>query len=277
MRADACPLAFFMVTTTLAQLRARVALGPPFDGPFLEALRADPREGARPLYEACLRKLNAAAAEELRLARMRAFEEEAAQCGFLRVAGVDEAGRGPLAGPIVAAAVILAEVVPGLNDSKQVLPEQREALYACLREGGHAIGVAVVPAEEIDRFGIQSANYAAMVRAAMEIAPSPDFLLVDGFRIPDCPLPHRRIIKGDCRSLSVAAASIIAKVTRDRIMAEWDAAYPGYGFARHKGYATEEHLEALARLGPCPIHRKSFAPIAQRPETGLLFEQHDKG
>ena len=119
--------------------------------------------------------------------------------------------------------------------------------------------------------GIQSANYAAMARAAAAVNPPPDFLLVDGFAIRGCPLPQKRLVKGDRRSLSVAAASIVAKVTRDRIMRRLDTQYPGYGFARHKGYGTRDHLEAIRRLGPCPIHRRSFGPLANAPATGRLF------
>jgi ribonuclease HII len=200
------------------------------------------------------------------------FEHEAAANGFRRVAGVDEAGRGPLAGPIVAAAVVLAERVAGLNDSKQLTASQRESLYEILMEGPHSIGVAVISEGTIDRHGIQPANYAAMAQAVDALSPRPDFLLVDGFQIRGCPLPQKPIVKGDCLSASIAAASIIAKVTRDRIMDELDERYPMYGFARHKGYATREHLDALSRLGPCPAHRRSFAPLAESVTTGTLFE-----
>lgn len=259
---------------TLAELKDIVAAGPPYRAELLEGLRTDPREGARALYEACLRKLGQSAGERTRLDAMMKFEREAAENGFVRIAGVDEAGRGPLAGPIVAAAVILSKPLAGLNDSKQVPPELREALCEELQSGGHAVGVAVLPSELIDRRGIQAANYEAMVRAAQCLEPPPDFLLVDGFRVPGCPWPHRRLVKGDCRSLSIAAASIVAKVTRDRIMVELDARFPGYGFAQHKGYATPEHLDALRRLGPCAVHRFSFAPMAPREgATGDLFDQ----
>jgi ribonuclease HII len=203
---------------------------------------------------------------------MMQFEYEAWSNGFRRVAGVDEAGRGPLAGPIVAAAVVLSTPIPGLNDSKQLTPAQREAFYEALFDGLHTIGVAVVSADHIDRHGIQCANYAAMARAATALCPAADFLLVDGFLIRGCGLPQKRLIKGDCRSASIAAASIVAKVTRDRLMDEFDRLYPDYGFARHKGYATREHLEALDRLGPCPIHRRSFAPLSRAPAPGPLFE-----
>ena len=203
---------------------------------------------------------------------MMRFEREAAEGGFRRIAGVDEAGRGPLAGPIVAGAVVLGGEVAKLNDSKQVAPELREEIYEVLVAGPHAIGVAIIEADFIDREGIQCANYAAMAQAAGKIEPAPDFLLVDGFRIQGCPLPQKPLIKGDSRSASIAAASIMAKVTRDRIMEEYDRLYPGYGFAINKGYATKEHIEALECLGPCPIHRRSFSPVSPSATTGMLFD-----
>ena len=132
--------------------------------------------------------------------------------------------------------------------------------------------MAVVDAEEVDTLGIQPANYAAMNRALTALDPLPDFALVDGFSIPGCVIPHKRIVKGDRLSLSIAAASIIAKVTRDRMMEEFDKRYPEYGFARHKGYGTRRHLDALEKFGPCPIHRKSFAPLSRRLETAGLFQ-----
>lgn len=205
------------------------------------------------------------------------FEREAAANGFTRIAGVDEAGRGPLAGPIVAAAVVLGEQVDGLNDSKLLTPSQRERFFEVLASGPHAIGVHIVSAADIDAQGIQSANYAAMAGAAEGIEPPPDFLLVDGFAIRGCPLPQKAVVKGDRRSFSIAAASIVAKVTRDRIMEELDAVHPDYGFAAHKGYGTRAHLEALRRYGPCSAHRKSFAPIAQSLETASLFQEQDLG
>ncbi|MBX3178526.1 MAG: ribonuclease HII [Candidatus Hydrogenedentes bacterium] len=202
---------------------------------------------------------------------MLEFEGEAAALGFVRVAGVDEAGRGPLAGPIVAAAVVLAAPVTGINDSKKLTYLQREAFYECLADGEHSIGTAIISAPEIDRLGIQRANYAAMAQAVRQLEPPPDFLLIDGYSVPGVAVPQRRIIKGDSRSQSIAAASVIAKVTRDRLMLAYDEAYPEYGFARHKGYGTREHLAAIAAHGPCPIHRLSFAPFRNPPETGALF------
>lgn len=211
-------------------------------------------------------------AERLRLESMYTFELQAREQGFRCVAGVDEAGRGPLAGPLVAAAVVLAHPLAGLNDSKKLTAARREELFETIAAGAHAVGVCVVAAAELDELGVQQANYRAMVRAAESIVPLPDLLLVDGFSVPGTALPQWRLVKGDQRSLSIAAASIVAKVTRDRIMDELDRKYPQYLFARHKGYGTGEHLALLARHGPCPEHRRSFAPLATRTETRPLFE-----
>jgi ribonuclease HII len=203
------------------------------------------------------------------------FEREAAAAGAGLIAGVDEAGRGPLAGPIVAAAVILGGHIKGVDDSKRLTARAREALFGAITGGGHAVGVAVVPAERIDRIGIQAANYEAMANALAALDPRPDFALVDGLNIPGCLVRHRRIVKGDQRSWSIGAASIVAKVTRDRLMLALDAQHPQYGFARHKGYGTAAHLEALARFGPCPAHRRSFAPLAAAAETMSLIAERN--
>lgn len=209
--------------------------------------------------------------ERARIEAMLVFEQQAFESAFRRVAGVDEAGRGPLAGPLMAGAVVLARAVPGLDDSKRLTEARREALFEELLAGGHAVGVGVVEAGELDRIGVQRANYTAMARAVAALEPPPDFLLVDGFNLPGMPQPCLRIIKGDQRSLSIAAASIIAKVTRDRRMAELERKYPGYGFGQHKGYGTAAHLAALKALGPCPEHRRSFAPLADESrDEGML-------
>lgn len=214
--------------------------------------------------------------EATRLHSMWTFEAEARANGFFHVAGVDEAGRGPLAGPLVAAAVILTELVPGVDDSKRLTTARREALYETLRAGAHAIGVAIVAPETIDRVGIQQANYMAMAQAVQALGTAPDFLLVDGFIIPGTPWPQKRLIKGDQRSLSIAAASIVAKVTRDRIMMELDVKYPVYGFARHKGYGTREHIKAINVFGPCPAHRRSFAPMTRPLASAALSNVCDE-
>jgi ribonuclease HII len=189
---------------------------------------------------------------------------------------VDEAGRGPLAGPIVAGAVVLHGPLDGLDDSKRLTERRRERLFAELEDGPHEIGVAILEAEAIDLMGIQPANYRVMAEAARALPTPPEFLLVDGFAIRGTDLPQKRIVKGDQRSHSIAAASIIAKVTRDRIMRQLAEKFPGYGFEKHKGYGTRAHIEALDRLGPCPVHRKSFAPISRSLETAPLFRKKDR-
>jgi len=201
--------------------------------------------------------------EQKRLMAMWTLESDARKQGYSRIAGVDEAGRGPLAGPIIAAAVVLIRPVSGLNDSKQLTSARREELFSRIIGDGHEVGIGKVDASEIDRLGIQQANYLAMRRAVENLSMPPDLLLVDGYALPGMPMAVRRIIRGDSLSLSIAAASIVAKVTRDRIMRALDALYPEYGFARHKGYGVPEHLKALERYGPCPEHRRSFALIRQ--------------
>lgn len=186
--------------------------------------------------------------------------------GVKRVAGIDEAGRGPLAGPVAAAAVILPRgfSCPGLNDSKKLSPAKRDALYAELTTNPEvAWAVATADCLEIDRFNILRATHLAMRRAVESLVPPPDHCLIDGLPVRDFPIPHDAIVKGDSLSLSIAAASIIAKVTRDRIMLEMDREFPEFGFARHQGYGTKEHLEALRIHGPCRHHRRSFQPVAQ--------------
>ena len=187
--------------------------------------------------------------------------------GYLLVAGVDEAGRGPLAGPLVAAAVILpwgqsAHHWLGLvDDSKVLSPRQRDRALEKIEAHARAIGVGVATAEEIDAVGIAPATKWAMGRAVDNLPVKPSYLLVDFVKLPECGVPHRGIVHGDSLCYSIAAASIVAKVTRDRLMEEADVHYPGYGFSRHKGYPTQQHLSQLALRGPCPIHRISFAPV----------------
>ncbi|MFA7693182.1 MAG: ribonuclease HII [Candidatus Hydrogenedentales bacterium] len=212
--------------------------------------------------------------EQQRLCAMLSIENSLWCDGFSNVAGVDEAGRGPLAGPIVAAAVILSEPIPGLNDSKQLTETSRQSLYNCITGGTHVWACASISASEIDRMGIQQANYLAMRKAMEGLSIRPDFLLVDGYNLAGIAVPTMRVVKGDSRSLTIAAASVVAKVTRDTFLRELDTLYPGYGFARNKGYGTLEHRRAIETLGPCPEHRRSFAPFTQKDETnettGLL-------
>lgn len=180
------------------------------------------------------------------------------------VAGVDEAGRGPLAGPVVAAAVVLdfQRIPAGIDDSKKLKRKHREHLYGLIVASAH-VGVGMASVEEIDRINILAATMLAMRRAVDRLSVAPVHALIDGNKVPALPCPADAIVKGDGKVLSIAAASIIAKVTRDRVMSELDLAFPGYGWARNKGYGTADHMEALARLGPSVHHRTSFAPIAQ--------------
>jgi len=195
-------------------------------------------------------------------------EERLWQQGYQLVAGIDEVGRGPLAGPVVAAAVILTPAsrlswLLQLRDSKRLAPRKREFLSSCIQREALAVGVGVVPPETIDGRGIVAATRLAMRLAVEELARSPDFLLIDWITVPELDIPQRSITRGDNLSRSIAAASIVAKVHRDRLMIEYDGLYSGYGFARNKGYPTTEHLAKLRRLGCCPIHRASFAPVRE--------------
>jgi ribonuclease HII len=200
------------------------------------------------------------------------FERAHWQAGLLRVAGVDEAGAGPLAGPVTAAAVVFepedARVVAlGIDDSKKLTEAARRALAPEIRARAVAWAVAECSPSEIDRFNIRQACLIAMRRAVDALAPAAQALVIDYRRLPDVSVPQTPITRGDALSLSIGAASILAKTTRDAFMEAADAAFPGYGFARHKGYGTPEHLDALARLGPCPLHRRSYAPV--RAAAGL--------
>lgn len=226
-------------------------------------LREDGRAGARALLASVERRRSANRSEGQRLRAMLAFEAVLREEGALHVAGVDEAGMSPLAGPVAAAAVILPAGcrIPGVDDSKKLSPEIRERLAAKIREEAIAYAVAFVEPEEIDRINIYRAGLLAMQRAVEALRPGPDALLVDARRLPEVPIRQISLVHGDARSLSIAAASILAKTARDARMEELDRVYPGYGFSRHKGYGVKEHLVALDRLGPCPIHRRSFAPV----------------
>lgn len=192
------------------------------------------------------------------------YEREARQCGWLRVAGLDEAGRGSLFGPVVAAAVILnpRRRIVGLDDSKKLTPERRNELAPRIREHSLAWAIAEIDASRIDAWNIYQASRQAMMAAVSQLRPLPDYLLLDAIEI-DLPIEQKALIHGDARSVSIAAASILAKTERDRRMQEFDQLYPQYGLAQHKGYGTPEHLEALRKHGPTPLHRYSYAPVRE--------------
>ncbi|HEY79097.1 MAG TPA: ribonuclease HII [Dehalococcoidia bacterium] len=197
-----------------------------------------------------------------------AEERDLQERGYRFVAGIDEAGRGPLAGPVVAAAVILpcplaAPWLSQVRDSKQLLPARRESLFQYIQETAIAIGVGTVPHDVIDHRGIVHATRLAMQQAIERLSPPADYLLIDYLRLPGVPIPQKAITNGDTLCFSIACASIVAKVTRDRLMRETDSIYPGYGFAQHKGYGTRKHLACLRRLGPSPVHRRSFRPVKE--------------
>jgi ribonuclease HII len=193
------------------------------------------------------------------------FEKAAYSSNFKRVAGIDEAGRGPLAGPVMAAAVILPAglSIIGVDDSKKLKPDKREKLFEIIMAQALSVGVGIITPGEIDRINILQATRRAMLAAVQSLSPQPDYLLIDGISTIDSTVPQKTIKKGDSLSLSIAAASIIAKVTRDRFMIEMDSKYPGYGFAGHKGYGSAAHLDAIRRLGPSPIHRLTFGGVKE--------------
>ncbi len=200
-----------------------------------------------------------------------AFEKELMTSGYTSIAGVDEAGRGPLAGPVVAAAAILPPCFPsdGVNDSKKLTHRQRERLFDRIHEQATAVGVGIVDVEVIDRINILQAALLAMVKAVAGLQPQPQYLLIDGKFGIDADVPQQAIVKGDSRSISVAAASIVAKVTRDRIMQRYHDTYPQFGFDRHKGYPTRAHKAAIAQYGPCAIHRRTFRGVKEHlDQTG---------
>jgi ribonuclease HII len=264
---------------SISELQARfLAEGAQVPDEVLEALRADERTGVRALANRIEARRHANRSEGQRLRNLLRFEAELWEQGYTKIAGTDEVGMGPLAGPVVAGAVILPKDFrpKGLNDSKLLDEKDHERLSFEVKANAVAWAVGQVEVEEIDRINIYRAGLLAMRRALEALPVVPDFVLVDARTLREVNLPQRGIIKGDAKSLSIAAASVVAKFTRDKLMGELDGKYPGYGFAKHKGYSVPEHWEALKKLGPCAIHRRSFAPVrAALPpgDPGALPEQ----
>lgn len=223
---------------------------------------ADSRSGVQKVILQRKKAIQAEEAEDKRLESMLRYEKEIYAQGFQVIAGIDEVGRGPLAGPVVAAAVILPKgcKIKHLNDSKKIPKSKHNTIYHEVMEQAVAVGIGIKDAKIIDQVNIYEATKLAMLEALGKLDPAPQHLLIDAMKL-DTPIPQQSIIKGDANSLSIAAASIVAKVTRDRLMADYDQTYPGYGFAKNAGYGTAEHLTGLERLGITPIHRKSFEPI----------------
>jgi len=242
---------------------------------MLEALAGDRRAGARRLAKSVKARLSRERTESARLNRLVKYELDLADRGYGLVAGVDEVGRGALAGPLVAAAVILKSDsrIVGINDSKKLTASRREQLVDEIKAVAVAWSVAEVSWEEIDRLGLQPANMAALGRAVEALETAPDFILCDGFKLKCGTIPSMALIKGDSLSQSVAAASILAKVYRDKLMSAHHDMHPAYGFNVNKGYGTVEHFEAIKKTGPCALHRRSFYPVSEIYKNQLTFDE----
>ncbi len=254
----------------LAEIRRRfVVEARPLDAETEAALRADQRPGAMAILDAIQRRRAENRSEGQRLRKLLRYETALWAGGIVHVAGVDEAGMSPLAGPVAAAAVVFAPGarIVGVDDSKRLDAATRDRLAVEIKERAVAWSVAFAEVEEIDSINIYWAGLLAMRRAVEGLSQSPQHVLLDARRLKDLPIPQQSIVKGDSKSLTIAAASILAKTARDALMHKLDTAFPGYGFARHKGYPVREHLAVLARLGASPVHRRSFAPV--RAALGL--------
>ncbi|RJU50755.1 ribonuclease HII [Streptococcus sp. AM28-20] len=247
---------------TIKEVKESLATIDRLDHPLFEELIYDARAGVQSAINKRKRELQKQVEEDLRLEKMLTYEKELYAQGIQLIAGVDEVGRGPLAGPVVAAAVILPKncKIPGLNDSKKIPKSKHQAIYQAVLDQAISVGIGVKDNHVIDQVNIYEATKLAMLEAIHELDPQPQHLLIDAMKL-DLPISQTSIIKGDANSLSIAAASIVAKVTRDRMMAAYDQEYPGYDFAQNAGYGTTKHLEGLEKQGVSPIHRRSFEPI----------------
>ena len=247
---------------TIKEIKERLATIDDLDHPLFEELILDGRAGVQAAISKRKRELQKQVDEDLRLEKMLAYEKELYAQGIDLIAGVDEVGRGPLAGPVVAAAVILPKAckILGLNDSKKIPKSKHKEIYEAVLQNAIAIGIGIKDNHVIDQVNIYEATKLAMMEAIGQLEPQPQHLLIDAMRL-DLPIPQTSIIKGDANSLSIAAASIVAKVTRDQMMEEFDCEYPGYDFTQNAGYGTANHLAGLHKLGVTPIHRRSFEPV----------------
>ncbi|WP_031573184.1 ribonuclease HII [Streptococcus parasanguinis] len=247
---------------TIKEIKERLATIDDLDHPLFEELILDGRAGVQAAISKRKRELQKQVDEDLRLEKMLAYEKELYAQGIDLIAGVDEVGRGPLAGPVVAAAVILPKAckIPGLNDSKKIPKSKHKEIYEAVLQNAIAIGIGIKDNQVIDQVNIYEATKLAMMEAIGQLEPQPQHLLIDAMKL-DLPIPQTSIIKGDANSLSIAAASIVAKVTRDQMMEEFDCEYPGYDFTQNAGYGTANHLAGLHKLGVTPIHRRSFEPV----------------
>ena len=247
---------------TIKEIKERLATIDDLDHPLFEELILDGRAGVQAAISKRKRELQKQVDEDLRLEKMLAYEKELYAQGIDLIAGVDEVGRGPLAGPVVAAAVILPKAckILGLNDSKKIPKSKHKEIYEAVLQNAIAIGIGIKDNHVIDQVNIYEATKLAMMEAIGQLDPQPQHLLIDAMKL-DLPISQTSIIKGDANSLSIAAASIVAKVTRDQMMEEFDCEYPGYDFTQNAGYGTANHLAGLDKLGVTPIHRRSFEPV----------------
>ena len=247
---------------TIKEIKEQLANIQRLDDPLLAELEQDSRSGVIQAIAKRKREIQKRIDEDERLEGMLAYEKECYARGIELIAGVDEVGRGPLAGPVVAAAVILPKAckIPGLNDSKKIPKSKHKEIYEAVFQNAIAIGIGIKDNHVIDQVNIYEATKLAMMEAIGQLDPQPQHLLIDAMKL-DLPISQTSIIKGDANSLSIAAASIVAKVTRDQMMEEFDKEYPGYDFAQNAGYGTAKHLAGLDKLGVTPIHRRSFEPI----------------
>ena len=247
---------------TIKEVKERLAMIDELDHPLFEELILDGRAGVQAAISKRKRELQKQVDEDLRLEKMLAYEKELYAQGIELIAGVDEVGRGPLAGPVVAAAVILPKgcKIPGLNDSKKIPKAKHKEVFEAVLQNAIAIGIGIKDNHVIDQVNIYEATKLAMMEAIGQLDPQPQHLLIDAMKL-DLPISQTSIIKGDANSLSIAAASIVAKVTRDQMMEEFDREYPGYDFVQNAGYGTAKHLAGLDKLGVTPIHRRSFEPV----------------
>ena len=248
--------------TTIKEIKEELGKITELDSPLFKEFEKDSRSGVQKEIEKRKKAIQAEIDENLRLEAMLSYEKELYVQGISLIAGVDEVGRGPLAGPVVAAAVILPKncKIKGLNDSKKIPKKKHEEIFQAVKENALAIGIGVIDNQVIDQVNIYEATKLAMKEAISQLDPQPEHLLIDAMKL-DLPISQISIIKGDANSLSIAAASIIAKVTRDKIMANYDQEFLGYDFSQNSGYGTAKHLEGIEKYGVTPIHRTSFEPI----------------
>ena len=247
---------------TIKEIKEQLASIQRLDDPLLTEWEQDSRSGVIQAIAKRKKEIQKRLDEDERLEGMLAYEKECYARGMELIAGVDEVGRGPLAGPVVAAAVILPKAckIPGLNDSKKIPKSKHKEIYEAVLQNAIAIGIGIKDNHVIDQVNIYEATKLAMMEAIGQLEPQPQHLLIDAMKL-DLPIPQTSIIKGDANSLSIAAASIVAKVTRDQMMEEFDCEYPGYDFTQNAGYGTANHLAGLDKLGVTPIHRRSFEPV----------------